>query len=117
MEGAHQQTFRRTSPHQAREALLHLFGSLVGKGDGGDVRRTETAFIDQPSDLVRNDTRLAAARAGQHEARAVKKADRLALRRIELGRHGKMILSHGRMWRPVHIPLKNSLPRQYKVTV
>jgi len=68
---------------QLADALLHLLRGFVSKGDGSDVRRAETAFLDQVGDLLRDHARLAGAGAGQYEQGAIKIADSFALRRIE----------------------------------
>ena len=50
---------------------------LVGEGDGGDVARRIAALLDQVSNLVGDDARLAAARPGEHQQRAIEIASPL----------------------------------------
>ena len=68
---------------QRADALAHLVGGLVGKRDRGDVARRIAALLDQIGDLVGDHARLAAARPGQHQQRAVEIGCRFALHGIE----------------------------------
>ena len=67
---------------QRLRALAHFARRLVRERDRDDARRIGATF-DQVRDLGRDHARLAAARAGQHEQRAVDVAHGVALRRIE----------------------------------
>ena len=87
VKGAHRQPLAAPAAEQPANARLHLLGGLVGEGDGGDVGRAEIALLDQMRDLVGDHPRLAAARAGEHQTRAVEVADRFALRGIECSGH------------------------------
>ena len=49
--------------------LLHLLGSLVGKGDGEDARRVHPALLNQVSDAVRDHARLARTGACKYQKR------------------------------------------------
>ena len=49
--------------------LLHLARGLVGKGHRRNPVGRIAAFVDQITDLLRNDAGLAAARTGEHEQR------------------------------------------------
>ena len=71
---------------QFRRPLAHLAGRLVGEGDRGDTLCV-MAVRQQMRDLGRDDSRLAAAGARQHEQRAVEISHRLALRGIHRKRH------------------------------
>ena len=51
-------------------ALAHFLGRLVGEGDRRDAARRIAAAADQVGDLFHDHTRLAAARAGEHQQRA-----------------------------------------------
>ena len=83
VEGANQHVLRR-APDQLLGALAHLGGRLVGEGDGGN-RLGVHATLDQVSDLVRDDARLARAGTGQHQARPVGVVDSLKLGEVETG--------------------------------
>ncbi len=63
--------------------LLHLGGRLVGERDGQDSLRG-SAMADQFGDAVRDNARLARARAGEDEKRAGERLHRFALRGIEM---------------------------------
>ena len=69
-------------PRARDDALAHFARGLVGERDRGDARRLEAA-LDQVRDLGGDHARLAAARAGQHEQRAVEVSHRGALRLVE----------------------------------
>jgi hypothetical protein len=70
-------------------ALSHLGGSFVGKSHRQDGFRHDTEALDQVRDAVGDDTRLAAARAGEDEQRALGGLDSLTLLRVELGEKGQ----------------------------
>ena len=80
-------TCLRVAPDQPLGALAHFGRGLVGEGDGRDALGLQSG-LDQPRDLVRDDARLARARAGEHEAGAVHVVDGFLLREIETGGHG-----------------------------
>ena len=65
------------------DALGHLGGSLVGEGDGEDGVWRDAALLDEVSDAVRDDARLARAGSGEDEHRAVDGFDGLTLLGIE----------------------------------
>ena len=69
------------SANQLVHALDHLAGGLVGEGDGEDGLRHHAQVLDQMGDAVGDDARLAAARAGQDQHRAVGGFDGFALLR------------------------------------
>jgi hypothetical protein len=66
--------------HDLADALAHLVGRFVGEGDGGDVARRIAAFLNEVSQLVRDDARLPATRTGQYQQGAIEIFDRFALR-------------------------------------
>ncbi len=79
-------------PHRARraadeqlDALAHLLGRLVGEGDGEDLVRAGLTRAHQVGDPVGQDARLARARAGEDQQRALAVGDRVALRRVQAG--------------------------------
>ena len=71
------QTGRRGD--QPGEPGLHLVGRLVGEGQGQDLRAGD-ALLQQVGDAMRDHARLAAARPGQNQQRAID-----MLHRLELG--------------------------------
>ncbi|MNT07768.1 hypothetical protein D3C72_1424840 [compost metagenome] len=75
--------------HQLADALLHLLGRLVGKGDGGDMARLEALVFDQVRDLLRDHPGLARARAGQYQAGSVQVADGFGLGGVQAVGHAK----------------------------
>ena len=52
-------------------SLAHLFGGLVGEGDGEDVVGGDAAFLDEVGDPMSDDAGFAAAGAGEEEDGAV----------------------------------------------
>src|SRR6266540_2259285 len=68
--------------NELRDPFLHFAGRLVRERDAQHVRRRDPA-LDQVSDAKSDDARLAGARAGQDEHRAVKGLDGLALLGVE----------------------------------
>src|SRR5579863_4154733 len=52
---------------QGRDALLHLVGSLVGKGHRQDALGWDLLRLDQVSDAIGDDARLAAARSRENQ--------------------------------------------------
>ena len=82
----------RAAPHargllaeQARDALAHLAGGLVGERDGENPRRVDAVMLDQARDARGEHAGLSGARAGEHEQRAVDVQHRFALRGVESG--------------------------------
>ena len=67
MKGGHPH-LRRLRSGQFGYALGHLFGGLVGEGDGQYLPRRH-AVLDQFGHAIGEHARLAAARAGEHEKR------------------------------------------------
>ena len=67
---------RAAAADQLLRPLAHLGGGLVREGDRHDVPRVHAAAheVRQP---VRDDARLARARAGQHEQRPLLRGGRL----------------------------------------
>src|SRR5690606_18282528 len=65
---------------QTLEALAHLTGGLVGEGHRQDARGVHALVHHQVGDTVRDDARLAAARAGEDHQRALCVQHGLALR-------------------------------------
>jgi hypothetical protein len=79
-----------TDPHaaerlaeQALDAVAHLAGGLVGEGDGEDLGGRDAVVADEARDARGEDARLAGARAGEDEDRALVVQHGLALRGIE----------------------------------
>ncbi len=67
------------------DALAHLFGGLVGEGDGQDVVGGDAAFLNEIGDAVGDDAGFAAAGAGEEKHGAVDGEDSLALLRVHVG--------------------------------
>ncbi len=72
-------------PDEVGDPLLHLAGGLVGERDREQAERGDPAFGDQVRDPVGEDARLAGARAGHDEQRAVGCTRSFALDRVEAG--------------------------------
>ena len=68
---------------EARDALAHLAGGLVGERDREDPARVDAVLLDEARDARREHARLAGARAGEHEQRPVDVQHGLALRRVQ----------------------------------
>ena len=66
------------------DALAHLGGGFVGEGHRQNGFRHHAHVLDEIGDAVGDDARLAAARAGEDEHRALGSFDGLALLRVEL---------------------------------
>ena len=84
MEGSHPDR----AGGQIEEMLdpaAHLAGGLIRKRHGQDFSRLGSPLLDQPGNPVRQDPRLAAARASKDQQRAIAGRDGSALRRIESG--------------------------------
>ncbi|MNU57365.1 hypothetical protein D3C71_464850 [compost metagenome] len=79
MEGADDQALGQLAVDQGLHALVHLSGGLVGEGQRHHVAPHVAAFAQQIRDLLRDHARLAAAGAGQHQARAVQVKRRFPL--------------------------------------
>ena len=75
--------FRTVGLQQRRHARPHLFGGLVGEGDGEDAIGRRQAGRDDVSDPMRDDTRLPRTGAGQNEHGAIGVQHSLALLGIE----------------------------------
>ena len=78
------QRVKRRDPHlaavdaeQRLDARPHLFRRFVGEGDGEDPVRLGQPLADEVGDAVGDDARLAGARAGQDQQRAVGLEERL----------------------------------------
>ena len=71
-------------PEQPLDAAAHLRGGLVGESDREDAVRRDALHLDEPSHAVHEHARLAAARAGEDQHRALCSFDGLALLRVEL---------------------------------
>ena len=65
-------------------ARAHFAGGLVGEGDGKDRPRRGVLDFEQPADAMSQHARLAGAGAGQHQIVAGWRADRFALRRVQV---------------------------------
>src|SRR5262249_2364478 len=76
VEGADPQALHR---EEGLAALAHLARGLVGEGDREDLVRSRAARGDEPGDAARDDARLARARPGQDQERALAVDDRRAL--------------------------------------
>ena len=83
MEGAHGDLAARLLTHQAHDAGPKLRGGLVGEGDGEDLPRPDALDADEIGDAMSEDARLAAARAGQDQHRAVRRPNRPLLLRVQ----------------------------------
>jgi hypothetical protein len=81
VEGAHPHA-AHAARHQLLEARAHLAGRLVGEGHREDARREHVLVHDQVRHAVRDDARLAAARAREDHQRALGVEHGLALRRV-----------------------------------
>ena len=66
------------------EAGAHLLGGLVGEGDREDLVRLHAAGRDQVGDAVGEHSRLAGARAGDHEQGAFGREHGLLLDRVQV---------------------------------
>ena len=87
---AMRQAVERADPEIARrhaeqrlDAIAHLGRRLVRERDGEHVLRRYAVDADDPRNSVHEHARLAAAGAGQHERRAVRRRDGLALRVVQ----------------------------------
>ena len=85
MEGAHGHLAAGLLADQADDAGPQLRGGLVGEGDGEDLPGPDAPDADEVGDAMSEDARLAAARAGQDEDRAVGRPNRPLLLRVQSG--------------------------------
>ncbi len=76
---------RQSMPSSACDARAHLLRRLVGEGDGEDAIGLGDAAADEVGDAVRDDARLAGARAGEDQERAFRLEYSFVLFRIEAG--------------------------------
>ena len=83
VEGAHRHLAARLLADQAHDAGPQLRGGLVGEGDRQDLPRPDALDADEIGDAMSEDARLAAARAGQDEHRAVRRPNRALLLRVQ----------------------------------
>ena len=74
---------RQSAPSSASTRVAHFLGGLVGEGDGEDLVGLRVAVGDEVRDAMRDDARLARARAGEDQQRAVDVQDRFALFGVE----------------------------------
>ena len=89
-QDAHAHGVEGADPHAARavreqgpQALAHLGGSLVGERNGQDLPGPHALVGDHVGDAVREDARLARARAREHEQGAARALHGLALGGVE----------------------------------
>jgi hypothetical protein len=68
---------------QALDAVTHLTGRLVGKGDGEDGVRADAMDFDEPRDAGSEDAGLSRTGARKHENRAFRVQHRFTLRGIQ----------------------------------
>ncbi len=85
MEGADGEP-PQLAAQQPFDAGAHLAGRLVGEGDGHHAVGLDVALANEVSDALGEHPRLARARAGQDEDRAVNGSHRLPLGRIEVSK-------------------------------
>ncbi len=86
---------KREDPDRARDSaehvlqpLAHLARGLVRERDREDLLGLDPVRVDQVRDAVREDARLAGARAGDDEQRPFRREDRLPLGRVQIGEIG-----------------------------
>ena len=100
VEGAEPEPLRRAAEH-GRDPLAHLARRLVGEGDGEHLPGRGAACQEQVCESGGQHPRLARARAGENEKRAVERLDGLALlgiqpREIGVGVHRRSMV--GAAW-------------------
>ena len=78
----------RDSAEHVLEPLAHLAGGLVRERDRKDLLRLDPVRVDQVRDAVREDARLARARAGDDEQRPLGREHSLPLSRVQVGEIG-----------------------------
>ena len=83
VEGAERDGARELGADAAGEPLAHLAGRLVGERDRQDLAGVGDALLDQVRGALGHHARLAGARAGDHEQRAVGAQHGLALLGVE----------------------------------
>ena len=76
---------RFMSFEQRSHARAHFAGGFIREGDGQNGRRRHVIRADQMRDAMRDDARLAAARAGQDQHRAFGRCYCFTLLGIETG--------------------------------
>ncbi len=69
---------------QAADALAHLVGGLVGKGDAEDIAREDAQLVDQKGKAVGEGTGFAGTGARNHPDKALSGGDSLQLGRVKL---------------------------------
>ncbi|CUI80596.1 Uncharacterised protein [Achromobacter xylosoxidans] len=94
VEGTDGQALAQLAVHQRPDALVHFARGLVGEGQRHHVATHVAAFAQQVGDLLRDDARLAAAGAGQHQAGTVQVQHRLFLRGVQAVADG-FVCGHG----------------------
>ncbi len=82
MERLHLQTLGIALAQFRLDALTHLFGGIVGVGEGNDFLRPCVPFVNQPGDALDQDRGLAGTGAGDHKHGTVDVLDRLQLLRV-----------------------------------
>ncbi len=85
VESRDRQTTGTAFAGQAHHPLFHFTGSLVGKGNRGNVMRLDAAGIDQISDFACDHAGLARASPGQYQQGAVDVFRGFFLTGIKLG--------------------------------
>ena len=99
VERAHPHAAHAPALQEALQALLHLAGGLVGKGDGEDLPGHDAQVLQHVGDAVRQHARLARAGACQHEQRALHLKHGTFLRgveRVDVYRHETAFLRRRR---------------------
>ena len=84
MKGGNQRLGQRRVPQQPLNALAHLAGGLVGKGDRKNRIRRHAFFVDEPRDAAGDDARLARAGSGQDQQRTFRRLHGGALFGIQI---------------------------------
>ena len=110
VEGGDHQAAQQLAIQSLGHPLLHLFGRLVGEGDGADIGGLVAALLDEVGDLGGDDPGLARTGARQHQTGTGNEFDRLQLSRIQFHRH----LPHTE--KPVAIVAKKHAKRGAKNT-
>ena len=80
----------RLGAQQRRHPPAHLFGGLIGEGDGEDAVGAHTACLDQVGDACRQHTRLPRPRARQHQQGPAGVLDRGPLSVVEREGHASV---------------------------
>ncbi len=95
MEGAEPGHALHRLADQPADPLPHLARRLVGEGDGEDLRRPGTARVDEMGEAGGERRGLAGAGAGEDEHRPFGGQHRVALRRVEAGEIGRILVGGG----------------------